>query len=250
MGARPTCSQIYGNWTVEAPNGQVLFRCNEKKANWYLSRGLAALRDKKTMRLTFDPRGPGDSRVEHLLDDRHEICVVCGKTNGLSRHHVVPHCYRRFFPEADKSRNSFDVMPLCVKCHDEYEQVAMILKKSLAGKYDAPLSRTMSAEDKEAYRISSVARALVKCDKIPATKRVSMLEIISSKIGKPISEITHDDLEAIPPPPRVSMTAPHGQVIVEKMGVKKIGMLWRQHFMAEMEPKFLPRYWHIGGRQE
>lgn len=33
--------KIYGNWQVQSPDGILMFRCESKKANWYLSRDLA-----------------------------------------------------------------------------------------------------------------------------------------------------------------------------------------------------------------
>ena len=41
-----------------------------------------------------------------------------GNIGNLTRHHVVPHCYRRNFPQELKAYCSHDVLPLCHSCHE------------------------------------------------------------------------------------------------------------------------------------
>ncbi len=92
------------NWKVYHPSGRHMFTCGEKKANWYLDRNLAKLIGKKKITLTFSPKGNGfEDNEEFGRSIREARCVVSGIEDGLQRHHIVPYCYRTYFPERFKS---------------------------------------------------------------------------------------------------------------------------------------------------
>ena len=99
--------KIYGNYKVFSPEGHLMFRCDLKKANWYLSRDLAHLfsDDPHTIQLKFQPKGLGNHNKVYGLTEMDNKCVVCGTNEFLTRHHVVPISYRRFFPVEIKSHN-------------------------------------------------------------------------------------------------------------------------------------------------
>ena len=106
--------KIYGNYQVLSPDGHLMFRCDEKKANWYIKRNLAEIisNDPLIVKLKFQPKGLGNHNKKYGLSVIENICVVCGSDEFLTRHHVVPTCYRKFFPLEKKSHNFHDVLSL------------------------------------------------------------------------------------------------------------------------------------------
>jgi hypothetical protein len=130
---------IYGNCQVLNPNGDLMFRCLEKRAKWYLNRNLATTlnEDPLIIKLNFQPKGNGE-RTEYLKDLRENKCIVCGETNLelLTKHHIIPYEYRKHFPYELKSHSSQYIVVLCADCHEKYENnYAKILKKELYQKY-------------------------------------------------------------------------------------------------------------------
>ena len=87
------------NWKVYHPNGKHMFNCGEKKTRWYLERNLAVDIGNKKIKLTFIPRGNGfEDNEEFGRGIREARCVVTGIEENLQRHHIVPYCYRTYFP--------------------------------------------------------------------------------------------------------------------------------------------------------
>ena len=75
-----TSNLIYGNCCVLSPEGILMFRCNTKKVNWYLNRGLASIvsDDPLTIKLNFTPNGLGNHNKGYGLSKMHNKCVNCG----------------------------------------------------------------------------------------------------------------------------------------------------------------------------
>ena len=141
--------KIYGNCRVLHPDGQLMFLCVQKRLNWYIDRGLAELvsEEPPTIQLNFEPRDRGamdekyrDEDREYLLGSKQNMCVVCGQSDydQPTKHHVVPHEYRKFLPHHLKNRSSHDVVPICKKHHEEYERThALQLKKDITERFGA-----------------------------------------------------------------------------------------------------------------
>ncbi|KAI9497203.1 hypothetical protein BDB00DRAFT_19669 [Zychaea mexicana] len=180
---------IYENWKVYSKHGKLMFRCNHfreipfsiltndhppkyirRKAQWYLTRDLALVKDneERAIMLTFEAKGDGHSEDDYMVEDRDNICVVCGSADGLTLHHVVPYVYRQWFPLTIKSKSSRDLVLLCKNCHDRYERHAMTYKKNLATKYDLPLEGKGWVRVPENRIARKAATALLRAaDKIP-----------------------------------------------------------------------------------
>ena len=96
-------TQAYDNWKVYSLEGELMFRCSNKKISWYLSRNLANQIADDSIRLNFHSKGLGHVGNTFYLEDRSNSCVCCGANNNLTTHHVVPDMYRRHMPEVVKS---------------------------------------------------------------------------------------------------------------------------------------------------
>lgn len=115
-----TTNVLYDNCRALSPEGLHMFYCTKKLARSYIKKGLAEVlcEEPLVFRLKFIPKGPGSP----ALPPRPNRCECCKTEDNLTRHHVVPYEYRKWFPLELKSHRSHDyVVPLCRKCHDEYE---------------------------------------------------------------------------------------------------------------------------------
>lgn len=241
---------IYHNNSVLAPDGTEIFRCDEKKLNWYLSRGLAVLvsKDPPTIQLNFEPNGMGWSGENFYLQNRENLCCVCGTSEFLTKHHVVPHAYRKHLPVQLKESNYYDVLPCCETCHSAYEKIAQDRKRQLANKYQAPLNgihnRITEQHPKWARSVLFYGHVM------PPERKAYLLSQIAIYLDK--TEVTEEDLKSIcvtstrrrrtPPPDFRS----HGELVMSKVeNPQTFVEEWRAHFVETMKPRFLPNDWEV-----
>jgi exonuclease 3'-5' domain-containing protein 2 len=244
-------SNNYSNVLMTALDGTPMFRCGQKKLTWYLSRNLAEIvsQDEETIaRFLFEPKGFGWAYDDYFLSVKNNICVVCSSIEGLTRHHVMPYCYRRYFPEDVKSHNSYDIVLLCVEHHEEYEYLADCFKKELAIKHQAPLNGIGGRTDTNISRANAFKRTLLKNNNIPHDRQQDMLQHIL-KISNQIKEeslqrLTLADLKDMETfSCSVRPHTQHGEIVVKHYDCDDFAILWRNHFVNHMKPQALPDYW-------
>lgn len=243
-GSIPNSKSIYHNYTVLSPDGIEMFRCDKKKFDWYLKRSLAIQIDEDVIRLLFKPKGLGWAGEHFYLQDRENKCCVCGSSNNLTKHHVVPYCYRRYMPIDIKENNYFDVLPVCVDCHANYEKIAQNKKKELAKQYEAPLEGINNIAESRYFKH---ARTLKKHgSKIPESRRKEMIESIAEELGiteQELEEVIKCDTEWNKEVPNFKS---HGEIVISKIpSIQNFFEEWRSHFVASMKPKYLPKNWEI-----
>lgn len=244
--------RIYDNCLALAPDGRPLFRCTERRGNSYLQKGLAVREgdgQPMVIRLTFNPSGPGAGGDEYLLQPLPNLCVVCGSPENLSRHHVVPACYRRWFPPEAGYLTNFDLVALCLECHDRYEREARRLKRELEDEFEVPEECRVRRPDPRLCALRSHATALLKyLGQMPPERIHKCLETVRSYFGRP--RITRDDLiEAalveVHPDQGCYMTP--GEVIVRRLKepelLDRFARRWREHFLRHMRPRHLAPGW-------
>lgn len=247
--------KLYGNWEVYHPDGELMFRCDEKKANWYLQRNLANLLGNNKIQLTFVPRGKGHVNEPFYLVPKQNICVVCGTDKFLTRHHAVPYCFRKFFPENLKSKNSHDVVLLCNECHNNYETYAWELKMKIAEENGIVVHMKLadiSDEEKQKSKAISFAHSLIRYgDEIPENRKQELRDFISPYVPNVgIDEIRKFRDDNYAHMARVGQTQEEGWTLGEAImnKVKDLDAFvktWRQHFILVMQPKFLPDLWSV-----
>ncbi|KAI9597380.1 hypothetical protein BDF19DRAFT_297357 [Syncephalis fuscata] len=288
---------IYDNCAVLSIEGELLFRCAKKRANWYLSRGLACQVESKCLQndseseaakeeiplviqLNFITRGRGRAGDAYYLEDRHDQCVCCGSDQGLTMHHVVPELYRQHMPLSVKSRSSHDILPLCSKCHDQYEKSAMDLKKKIAQQYSLPLEGQGWIECREDGVVRRAASALLlHKSKIPEARQDSLAKCVKEWWQNHIADtnealIDQDSTDTIHNIPRQILKQAcllkdrvkgldfieHGEYIVQQLlqqqDTNENGQLcwpdleafirqWRKHFIDHTHPAYLSPHWHV-----
>ena len=97
---------------------------------WYIEKDLGVLIQEEPLRvrLKFEPSGrPEGLAGEYYLTVKDNVCVVCGQDESYLRKYIVPHEYRKFFPEVMRDHQSHDVLLMCTHCH----QVQTSFKRSI-----------------------------------------------------------------------------------------------------------------------
>lgn len=238
--------KIYGNWTVESPEGHSMFRCDLKKANWYLNRNLAKVVGELTIRLTFTPNGLGNNGKTFGLGQMENKCVNCGSEEYLTRHHIVPYCYRRHFPDKLKNHNFHDVMSLCTDCHEHYEiNFAKKLKDQLSSEYNAPIGGYLKKLDSSKLRLSKMAKALLKhSEDMPKDRYEEISTFIKEALD--ISELTTEILQSITIDKKEVIELSHGQLVVSQIeDFQEFTLRWRKDFVNNMDLKYIPKDWDL-----
>lgn len=225
-----------------------MFRCHRKKFNWYIKKGLAELVEGRedTIRLLFQPNGLGWAGEHYFLQDRDNKCCCCGTSQNLTKHHVIPYSYRKHLPIEIKESNYYDVLPLCVECHNRYEIFARDKKKELAERYNAPIQgiNNFTTSTGPCFAKTLLQHGNV----IPDGRKQQMLEYIEKEFGK--KNLTPKDLKEIASlkekGKQRSDYKSHAEIVVSSIeSYQKFFKEWREHFVTHMQPKCLPKCWEI-----
>ncbi|XP_042856535.1 exonuclease 3'-5' domain-containing protein 2-like isoform X2 [Penaeus japonicus] len=248
----------YYNSLLYAPDDQLLCTCDSKKALWYVAKDLGEIvsADPLIVRLKFEPTGrpqyqEGDG--EFYLQERLNKCVVCGKEEKLMKKNVVPHEYRKHFPDILKTHQSHDVILLCSDCFQTSNSEDDLLRTQLMKEFDAPIGIEHDDQiqvERECKLVRNAGRTLLRSrDSLPQ-ERVETLEKILMKHYE-VDSITKDHIEqAATMKAKVSNDKYriHGQKVYEKyekIGVMKLEQRWRRHFLESMKPQHLPKCWSV-----
>ena len=213
-----------------------------RKAKWYLKNNLAKIicEDPLKLQLTFQNKGCGNKNDPYLISQKETICVVCGSVEDLTRHHVVPYCYRKFLPMELKDKDHYDVLLVCSDCHFGYEKKAFKFKQDLKVKYGIPRNGILKYPS---YILSLVNTLTKHWDKIPEDKRNKMLREVRDCLGENLEK---DDLFSLSISHKDNTIKSGEQMLVEKIeDYQEFIILWRKHFVDTMNPKFLHDFWTV-----
>ena len=266
------------NWKVFHPNGKHMFTCGEKKAFWYLERNLAILFGDNSIKLTFVPRGNGfEDNEEFGRNVRIVRCVVTGLNDDLQRHHIVPYCYRTYFPEEYKSKNHHDVVLINHEVHSKYEKHAIEYKDEIAkiynvqtiGELNAEYTRRLRETGKDNSILLNAIHSIFKSyNKLPNEIKLEKLHFISECTEIPLdflislNYIQLYKLYLLLKEKQITDTLQfkeenkkqfeHGYHVVQKLNteekIEEFVKLWRNHFIRTMKPKYMPKGWSIDFR--
>jgi hypothetical protein len=267
------------NWKVYHPNGRHMFTCGEKKALWYLERNLAkTINGERAIKLTFEPKGNGFEDNEIFGRSIRVVqCVVTGISEGLQRHHIVPYCYRTYFPEIYKSKNHHDVVLMNFEIHSDYEQKANVFKDEVARMYNLKTIGELNAEYTAKLRelgkpnaiILNTIHSLFKTyGRLSQEAILEKLQYLADNTCIPLETLKGynyiqfyklylllrkqhiDDLYHFKIDYRKQFD--HGYHVVQKLDtedkIEEFVKLWRNHFVDTMQPLFMPTGWSIDFR--
>ena len=264
------------NWKVYHPSGHHMFTCGERKAQWYLDKGLAVLMEEEySIKLVFEPKGYGFKEDEIFgLAGRELRCVVTGEAEGLQRHHIVPYCYRNHFPEEYKSKNHHDVVLVTYKIHEQYEQFANQYKDQIAQEYGVPtlnqfnleytkvlcefsnkkiklLSRLHSIFKNKGVMPNNVIYDILndvsEYTKIPLEKLIVLNYVQLYKLYLLLKQRHNEEFDLFKE--KNKLLYDHGFYVVSKLKthkeIKEFVRKWRLHFVKTMKPKYMPIGWSV-----
>jgi hypothetical protein len=239
---------LYHNCNILGPDGRLLCRSGRKKIGWYLKMGLAAMVSEEplTIQLNFEPAGEGARSDPFGMSDKINCCVVCGESENLTKHHIVPYTFRRHFPANLKEHQSHDVLMLCLACHVKYEPEAQKLHMSMCDEYGI---RAQEPREKDPeYQVRGLCFALVKHGaQMPPERREEILRKIAEIKGTEYDYIARasDPLKDQVDDRRTRNCAAYGRAVAtsDMVDLQEFSARWRWHFVDVMEPKFLPDHW-------
>ncbi|XP_047740326.1 exonuclease 3'-5' domain-containing protein 2-like [Hyalella azteca] len=256
-------SPLYHNSVLWAPDNEPLCTVDPKKAYWYVDNDLGEVvqEDPLIVRLNFEPTGrPQKEGADgyFYLNERQNVCVVCGKDESYIRKNVVPHEYRKYFPEILKSHQNHDVVLLCTECHQLSNQLDGVLRYQLADQHDAPIGNSTDVKvitDGDLKVIKSAGKALLKKDsQIPPTRIAELRKTLQDYFK---TDLLTDEMIAQAAELDVSIFnvsyEPHGLRVFkyyEKIGLIHFEKLWRENFLTTMKPKFMPKGWSVTHNHE
>ncbi|XP_033640144.1 exonuclease 3'-5' domain-containing protein 2-like isoform X2 [Asterias rubens] len=260
---KPRQTQMYHNCRLIAPSGELLCTCHKQKAEWYIKKGIGELECEEpfTVRLKFEPSGmPGLDRA-YYLQDKANMCVVCGSEDSYIRKNIVPHEYRRHFPEVNKKHTSHDVVLLCLACHQLSSSYDRIIRNQLTVEYNAPITNSTNAryrEDPRRLKARSAAKALkrnTKVGKLPEQRVDELKRILSEfwNVEEVSVDIIDETLTLDVKCENEEFQGSHGEKVVnlvmkDQNGIEKFEKRWRQQFLETMKPKFMPALWSVHHR--
>lgn len=257
---------LYQNCFLQAPDGDLLCTCDNKKALWYVDKGLAEVvgGEPLTVRLRFEPAGRSVGEVgRYYAQPKANRCVVCGATNSYIRKNVVPREYRKYFPEIMKEHSSHDVVLLCAACHQRSNARDQAVRARLAERARAPLPAADNARetlDVRKKKVKSAANALLyqsQKHELPEERRKVLEQIILDYYPqhKEVSEdVLKEAVELCVVQENVDYES-HGMKVVEYFSKRDGGLLaleqmWREHFINVMKPNYLPDLWSVKHNEE
>ena len=236
-------SELYGNFSVQSPEGHEMFRCDVFKVLWYTIRNLVDIVSESppTFKLKFTPGGYGCKDDEYGLSEKKNQCVVCGNTKKLSRHHVVPRVFRKCFPEEFVNHNFYDVLLVCVNCHADYELFANKLKSEICQEFNVNITRRKKMD----VSLQLTAHTLFyHSDKMPESRKLFLTNVLKKELNK--DQITEQDIKNNLIRNFNKKEKHYGLLVVEQItDLQTFVKRWRSHFVETMQPKFLPEFWNI-----
>lgn len=258
------------NWDVHHPDGYHMYTTSGRKVDWYLKRELAVIFEPNKIRLTFVPKGRGFSEHEVFGKlPRINRCVVCGETQNLQRHHIVPYHYRKFMPLRYKSRNHHDVALICRAHHEEYEQIAKFYKNQIAEHFKVDSIEEMNAKQitfmvdqlKDQFKAMKLLDTLLnRYNNIPIERVEWICDELKKTIGVDVSAMDFEEIEHLHHQTdkliRTKKTEMmnvenffHGKAVIEKLSTTKdfesFIRGWRVHFVQSMSPLYMPEGWSL-----
>lgn len=119
-------SNHYSNCLILTQDGNPLSIIGDKRFNWYLKRGLAHEVKahppySRIAKLNFKNKQSTIKDTDLTVNENR--CVICGATETLSLHHVVPHAIKKCYSEKHKNYTRHLCVLVCEKHHLETERL-------------------------------------------------------------------------------------------------------------------------------
>lgn len=238
----------YANCKMIDENNEFICYISNKKRDWYLRQKIALQINPKTIQLLFKPKGNrrGDKYYEQELRN---ICVICGCNENLTKHHIIPRCFRKCMSLSLKKFSHHDVVLLCINCHEKYERESDKYQTKLCEKFNLPksgINLLTKISQADTSRLFGLCSSLIKYGNLISENRKLILkQRIAKLVNKEISDEDikyYFDLQTIKEKPSIT----YSSIIMNKIkDHKKFIKSWRKHFQNTMQPKYMPEHWNV-----
>jgi len=248
---------LYENCFLIGPDKQILATVNRTKAEWYLHKNIGVVEKDEpfTVRLLFEPSGKPKPDADYYTTVKENVCTVCGSTENFVKKNIIPHDYRKYFPQQMKDHMSHDVLLFCIDCHRTAQYFDDQVRQDLATKYKAPLGTKQNmfkTDNPQLGRVRSAAKALLKNSaNIPTARREELEAIILNhfKVDSVNIQLLKDTMAMDIRVENNKFLGLHGERVVkgllEENGLIEFIKMWRQRYLDTMKPKFLPPLWSV-----
>lgn len=261
----PNNSYRYKIWTFNHPDGDFMFFHTERKMNSMLKHGLVNIIDeeKKIAQLTFMPKGKGVDKDDVFMNTRKERkCVVCGVEDDLTRHHVVPRTFRTHFPEKFKNSNAHDILFVCSKHHEQYERCADVLKAEYFNRYEiesiVPIQTKIMSKIKMRLSFIYHLENMLYTGNIHWSKLdYKLRNVLSLEQDTPLTLNQVEYLKSVYEEKlkyarEFFKNEGSSKFLVDKIleegTLEEFVKTWRQHFVNNAKPEYLPLGWSVNRR--
>lgn len=222
---------IYSNCKLLSIDGELLSYIGKRRMEWYLKKGLANSISDTEIQLIFNHSGK-NIQPKLYTEVRDNICVVCGGNENLTKHHIVPYAFKRYFPLKYKNRTSFDVAVLCVDCHENYERHAYNFKKELMDKYGV-------SQSNKPYELGIATTLLKHRGDLPD----EVHKTLSARLPVGIAD-SSESLETFIKSFNGKKQNVSELLVTAVPVISDFIIAWRKHFVEFAQPKYMPASWH------
>jgi 5-methylcytosine-specific restriction endonuclease McrA len=220
------------------------------------TKGLADVvrQDPFVIRLRFEPSGRDGAEDIAFMSPKPNHCVVCGSKEDLTRHHIIPYTFIHYMTLECKMDIVRDIYGLCVKCHVTYERHADRKKKEMAEALGMSYAGLTEEAREKNWAASSAMSLLRHGNKIPQEKKDHLLQRIRRHLRK--EEITEEDLiQVVRTRKELRDDSAHNRfakhvALMAQENYSEFAREWREHFVATMNPQFMPELWRIDRKTE
>jgi len=261
----PNNSDRFRIWTFLHPDGEFMFFHTARKMRSMLKHELIKIVDDEKMiaQLTFIPKGKGVDKNDVFMNTpKEKMCVVCGINYDLTRHHVVPRTFRTHFPLKYKNSNAHDILFLCSKHHEQYERKADILKVEYFEKYG--IESIVPIQTKVLSKIKMRLNLIYHLEHMLYSGNVHWVKLdyklrnilnIEQECPLTLNQIEYLKSvydEKIKFAREFFKTEGSSKFLVDKIleegSLESFVKTWRQHFIDNANPKYLPLGWSVNRR--
>lgn len=236
--------QLYEHIKMFHPDGTLMCCTSIKRASWFINRNLAKwIKPNKEFQLIFTPAGHGKKDIPFYTQEYKNCCVVCGRNDNLNKHHVFPRVFRKNMPLMYKSSTSYDVLPICLDCHETYETEGHKLKTELAEKFLGITQLEAPTEE------SKTNAKIIRARKFLSELDENFQMVRNGKIVSPPEDVIREYQKFASMELHTENVEHWGKrimdIILSQNEEQQFVELWRQHFLDTMNPQYMPDYWHV-----
>ena len=157
-------SAIYDNCELYSPDDIFLGYIPRHRLDWYVSKDIADKISENKIKLKFQPK---HKKTDDLILKEKElpkknICVICGKDDLslLRKFWIIPHDFKKCFPEEIKSKKADDVVPICNEHASDADCFVEYIKDKTFKKYS--IDPAQFKEDPNVIKIKNTLKKILK----------------------------------------------------------------------------------------